>query len=445
MQPSEEFEQNNFDRIQCALDIVHIDIVHIIDELESPLQSRSAAPKDTAQRILEAACKFYDADWCGLIQVDLDLRLWTPFWWHNTGVEDKTTILTEEFESADFLDRWVLAVRKNLPMVVPDTTVVKDSHPTEYNLYQRLGIKSVMAVSLEPRPIALLAIRNPKRYLHQTSMLRVLAYALLASYNEQKMLNRLQMMCIPTTIKNNTDIYISLFGQLQISTSSGTLKESDYNSPRISQLLTYLLISSEKAHSSLEIAQALWPDDSTNPTKNMRNLIYRLRQTFGLISDAELIVSTASGYQFNPKIHIITDYQQFDEFIRSASAASSIIKRVELLKSAIDLYNGKILSSAEGKHWLIQFATKYHIAYIGAVNELLKQLDSLHSYDLLNQYAMRSLTIAPENTRGYYWLIRSLKSQGMNELAANEHRLARQNLTDMEYHDLLGLLLSNQE
>lgn len=440
MQPSEEFEQNSFDRIQCALDIVHT-----IDELEYPLQSRSSTPKDTALRILEAACKFYDADWCGLIQVDLDLRLWTPFWWHNTGVEDKTTILTEEFESADFLDRWVLAIRKNLPMVVPDTTVVKDSHPTEYNLYQRLSIKSVMAVSLEPRPIALLAVRNPKRYLHQTSMLRVLAYVLLASYNEQKMLNRLQMVCIPTTIKNNTDIYISLFGQLQISTSSGTLKESDYNSPRISQLLTYLLISNEKAHSSLEIAQALWPDDSTNPAKNMRNLIYRLRQTFGLISDAELIVSTASGYQFNPKIHIIADYQQFDEFIRSASAASSIINRVELLKSAIDLYNGKILSSAEGEHWLIQFATKYHIAYIGAVNELLKQLASLHSYDLLNQYAMRSLTIAPENTKGYYWLIRSLKAQGMDELASNEYRLAKQKLTDNEYLDLLDLLANNQE
>ena len=440
MQPSEEFEQNSFDRIQCALDIVHT-----IDELEDPLQSRSSTPKDTALRILEAACKFYDADWCGLIQVDLDLRLWTPFWWHNTGVEDKTTILTEEFESADFLDRWVLAIRKNLPMVVPDTTVVKDSHPTEYNLYQRLSIKSVMAVSLEPRPIALLAVRNPKRYLHQTSMLRVLAYVLLASYNEQKMLNRLQMVCIPTTIKNNTDIYISLFGQLQISTSSGTLKESDYNSPRISQLLTYLLISNEKAHSSLEIAQALWPDDSTNPAKNMRNLIYRLRQTFGLISDAELIVSTASGYQFNPKIHIIADYQQFDEFIRSASAASSIINRVELLKSAIDLYNGKILSSAEGEHWLIQFATKYHIAYIGAVNELLKQLASLHSYDLLNQYAMRSLTIAPENTKGYYWLIRSLKAQGMDELASNEYRLAKQKLTDNEYLDLLDLLANSQE
>ena len=180
-----------------------------------------------------------------------------------------------------------------------------------------------MAVSLEPRPIALLAIRNPKRYLHQTSMLRVLAYALLASYNEQKMLDRLQMMCIPTTIKNNTDIYISLFGQLQISTSSGTLKESDYNSPRISQLLTYLLISSEKAHSSLEIAQALWPDDSTNPAKNMRNLIYRLRQTFGLISDEELIVSTASGYQFNPKIHIISNLMSLFDWHRQPPPSST--------------------------------------------------------------------------------------------------------------------------
>ena len=75
------------------------------------------------------------------------------------------------------------------------------------------------------------------------------------------------------------------------------------------------------------------PDDSTNPAKNMRNLIYRLRQTFGLISEKELIVSTASGYQFNPDLHIMTDYQQFDDLIQLASKASSVINRVELLKN----------------------------------------------------------------------------------------------------------------
>lgn len=142
----------------------------------------------------------------------------------------------------------------------------------------------------------------------------------------------LNMAFAPENIESSHDVFVSLFGELKIYTSHGILREADLKSPKISRLLTYLLISGKKAHSSLEIAQALWPDDSTNPAKNMRNLIYRLRQTFGLISEKELIVSTASGYQFNPDLHIMTDYQQFDDLIQLASKASSVINRVELLK-----------------------------------------------------------------------------------------------------------------
>ena len=404
--------------------------------LEAQLCYDQHSPEEVARQILKAACKFYDADWCGLIQVDLDLKIWTPFWWYNDSSEDKTTILTEEFESAEFLDRWVQAVRHGKPMIVPDAEEVKNTYPAEYNLYQRLGIRSVLGASLEPRPVALLAVRNPKRYISETSILRLLAYVLLVAYKDKKMNDGLNMAFAPENIESSHDVFVSLFGELKIYTSHGILREADLKSPKISRLLTYLLISGKKAHSSLEIAQALWPDDSTNPAKNMRNLIYRLRQTFGLISEKELIVSTASGYQFNPDLHIMTDYQQFDDLIQLASKASSVINRVELLKNAIDLYCGKILSSADGEHWLIQFAAKYHIAYVGAVNELLKQLNALHSYDLLNQYAARSLAIVPENSRGYYWLIHSLKVQGMDELASNEYQLAKQHLTTEEYKEL---------
>ena len=72
-------------------------------------------------------------------------------------------------------------------MVVPDAEEVKDTFPDEYSLYQRLGIKSVLAIPLEPRPIALVAVRNPKRYIRQTSMLKLLAYVLLAAYNDKRM------------------------------------------------------------------------------------------------------------------------------------------------------------------------------------------------------------------------------------------------------------------
>ena len=51
-------------------------------------------------------------------------------------------------------------------------------------------------------------------------------------------------------------------------------------------------------------------------------------------------------------------------------------------------------------------------------------------------YAAKSLAIVPENSRGYYWLIHSLKVQGMDELASNEYQLARQHLTTEEYKEL---------
>lgn len=180
-QSIQEYVEPGFENIQRALDIERA-----IKALEAPLCYEPHLPEEVAQQLLKAACKFYDADWCGLIQVDLDLKIWTPFWWYNDSSEDKTTILTEEFESAEFLDRWVQAVRCGKPMIVPDTEEVKNTYPVEYDLYQRLGIKSVLGASLEPRPVALLAVRNPQRYISETSILRLLTYVLLVAYKEKR-------------------------------------------------------------------------------------------------------------------------------------------------------------------------------------------------------------------------------------------------------------------
>lgn len=195
---------------------------------------------------MEAACKFYAADWCDLIQVDLDLGLWEPYWWHNECSEDKTTALTNEFESSEFLDRWVRAVHRGIPMVVSNAETIKEKYPDEYSLYQRLGIQSVLAISLKPRPAALIAVRNPKRYICQTSMLKLLAYVLLVAYNDSRMVDGLNMTLAPENIKSSHDFFITLFGELRIYTSRGVLRESDLKSPKISRLLTSLLLSQKK-------------------------------------------------------------------------------------------------------------------------------------------------------------------------------------------------------
>ena len=61
-------ESPDSESIQCALDFENT-----MNNLEMQLYYRHLPPKEVALRVMEAACKFYDADWCGLIQVDLDL------------------------------------------------------------------------------------------------------------------------------------------------------------------------------------------------------------------------------------------------------------------------------------------------------------------------------------------------------------------------------------
>ena len=117
-----------------------------------------------------------------------------------------------------------------------------------------------------------------------------------------------------------------------------------------------------------------------------------------------------------------------------------MVNKVGLLEKALEQYQGKLLSSAEGEHWLVHTANRYHLAYMNTVNELLKQLMSFKAYDLIHQDAAKALTVAPENTKAYYWLIQSYKSQNMDEMAEGEIIAARQKLSEEEYQKLLSEL-----
>ncbi len=367
------------------------------------------------------------------MQFDLDLKLWTLLWWYNTNADDKTLILMDEFESADFLDRWVVAVQKNMPVIIPDVEKLSYPPDEEEKLYNRLCVKSVIAISLAPRPVGLLVVRNPKRYIHETFFLRVLAHVVLNCYREQQSIDRLHAACAPAALKSSNDVYVKLFGELEIRTNHGILREADFNSPLISKLLTYLLISNKRAVTPMDFAQKFWPDDCDNPTKRLKGPMYRLRQTLSTISDEQIVVCSAHGYQLNPKLHIISDIRRFDGYIAAADKAVSVISRVDYLKKAVELYKGTLLASASDEPWLTQTAMSYYISYVNTVNKLLKYLEAQESYDLLHKYAAMAIQVAPENSQPYSYLVRSLKAQGMYNVAEHELEAAKTHLTFDEY------------
>jgi len=130
----------------------------------------------------------------------------------------------------------------NSALYILSADELPDAPPEELNLYHHLDIRKLLAVPVKPRPTEFLVVRNPQRYITRSSMLQMLAFVLLASINEQKLVQSLKMSLSPDNIERDTDVIINVFGNLEIYTSGGVLRESDLKSPKICRLLVYMLL-----------------------------------------------------------------------------------------------------------------------------------------------------------------------------------------------------------
>lgn len=418
------------------------DVEFTLRQLEQHLHI-SDDPEEIAKGALKTACEFYQGDWAGILVVDLDLGLWTPLWWFNRSQEDKTDVLLHEFESAEYLSRWVEAMHENHSIVVENAEAIKADYPEEHSLYERLNIQSLIGVPFKPRPTGFLVVRNPQRYKNRCSMLQMLGVVGLNAVNEKNFLDAAQMAMSPDAIQNDKDIIINVFGGLEIYTSKGVLRADDLKSPKFCRLLIYMLMNQRTSHPPREIADAIWPEDESDQEalcSNLRGLIYRFRLSFSLISDYQLIESTYNGYRLNPNLHIMSDMQNFDSAWMAIQNAAGTIQKVDLLKQAFSIYKGPMYPPALGEHWIASTATHYSLRYLGLVNELLAKLADAGDYAGINHYATRALTIMPENIRAHFWLIYAIYRSGAVEMAKGEVERAKTDLTEEEYDELVRQL-----
>ena len=169
------------------------EVEHTLCLLEKHLHD-SDDSAEILQNTLKTACDFYQGDWVGFLEMDLELGLWTPNVWYKADDDDQTKVLLKEFESSEFLPRWIDAMRNNDAIYIQNIDNLKDATPEELKLYEHLEIKSLLAVPVKPRPTGFLVVRNPQRYAARSSMLQMLGFVLLSALNEQNLIRSLRMM-----------------------------------------------------------------------------------------------------------------------------------------------------------------------------------------------------------------------------------------------------------
>lgn len=416
-----------------------------LSELEAELHSNDD-PKEITMQTLQTACAFYAADWTGIIEVDLELGVTTTGWWYNADPQITTLQKMYEFENFFPMETWQKAVKSGQPIVLLDINDVAKKSPQEYQVYNRLDVHTLIAVPFGPKPLGFLVLRNPTRYKTLTSAARGFAYIIHRALAQKRTIDRVKMALTPEEIKSDKDIVINFFGDMEIITQDGVWKEQDFNSPKSSRAVAYIMLQRKSAHSALAIADALYPEDNADIdtiNKNIRGYIYRFRKSFELISKHNLIEYTSNGYRLNPTLNVRTDLQQFENIWEQVQQDIPIPHKVYMLKRAIKLYKGAVFQSACDDHWLVGIATEYKMKYISMVNELLSILADFEDYDGVHHFALKSLKLVPENVKAQYWLVYSMYHSGAVVIAKREIRQAKLRLTEDEFATLKKYIIKD--
>lgn len=131
---------------------------------------------DGATTLFKRFADFYDADWVGLLDVDCNFESWSAKCFYNAVTGSTTETLIGKPERVATAPSWVDAVRTGKPIIVEDIEDIKDLLPSEYEMYKRLEVNSVIGVPYKNIQMRLIVVKNPKRFKSEALALNVMSY-----------------------------------------------------------------------------------------------------------------------------------------------------------------------------------------------------------------------------------------------------------------------------
>ena len=87
--------RNIFSRAEPPPEKEQTEYIQYAQELETTLRLLEAQlhesddSEEIMQMVMKTACEFYQGDWVGFLEVDLEMDLWTPYVWYKPSGREK--------------------------------------------------------------------------------------------------------------------------------------------------------------------------------------------------------------------------------------------------------------------------------------------------------------------------------------------------------------------
>lgn len=367
-----------------------------------------------ATTILKRSIEFFDADWMGLMDFDLEVGAWSTRCFYNKRTGSSTETLIEEAESVAQARRWVEAIRGGKPIIIEDIETIKDDAPEEYEMYKRLHVQSVLGVPYRNCGSGLMVVRNPRRFKACYEALNVIAYIVtneIIAKQRRDNIYRKQSEFEPNSYDT---VRIDMFGGVRISSKDLFFNEEDMKSEALRFLIAFLacnqgkFFSSEYLNSKYEGGKDIsWADliyKFRIKWKNARNL-----EDDGL----QLILTTEKGYGINPKLKVVTDVELAEEMVRAIDDTSDKLAKIELLRKFNSLFHGEFMGNMFARNAFIrENRLHYKLKYIEKMETFMKLLYAQGDYSGVEGYCNNILKVYPKSVDIQFWRIMALYKLG---------------------------------
>ncbi len=221
---------------------------------------------------------------------------------------------------------------------------------------------------------------------------------------------------------------IHTFGRFVVRYGTRVLSDETRRSRKLWRLFLYLLRNADREVPAETIAEYLWDEDYTNnPQAALYNLIYRLRQLFGRLSEPQVQIEYSQvGYSLQLSDTVWYDVREFLSLLQRATVLKDTDPSgaIESYWEALDLYDGHYLPGRSYELWVVAESRHYRRLYIDSLQHLLGLLRQPARYGDVVAVCEKALAI--ENfldvEQLHYSYMEALAKEGRPEEALSHYQ-----------------------